>query len=91
MTALPVKTADAKGRLPLGKDYAHRQFIVKRLADGVLQLVLAETVPHREAWLYKNPEALKAVMEGLEDAKAGRLSAGPDLEAGRKLADAIGD
>ena len=37
----------------------------------------------------KNPDVPKAVVQGLEDAKAGRVSAGPDLEAGRRLADAI--
>ena len=91
MTALPTKRADSQGRITLGKDYANTQFIIQRMEGGILQLIRAETVPQREAWLYKNPEALRAVMEGLEDAKAGRLSAGPDLEAGHKLAEAIED
>ncbi len=34
-------------------------------------------IPEREKWLYDNPEALKAVQEGLADAKAGRVSKGP--------------
>ncbi len=42
------------------------------------------TVPKAEAWLYKNPVALKMVMEGIEDAKAGRLSDGPNIEGTRR-------
>ena len=65
---------DSKGRITLGK-----------LAEGISSFRLIEQngdklvfeamkeVPAREAWLYKNPEALKAVLEGLADVKAGRV------------------
>ena len=32
----------------------------------------------RESWLFKNPEALAMVMEGIEQAKEGKLGAGPE-------------
>ena len=91
MTRLPVKKADSKGRIALGKEYADSLVIVIQEPEGVLRLIPAEAVPAREAWLYKNPEAIRMVMEGIEDAKAGRLTDGPDLSAGAKLADAIED
>jgi hypothetical protein len=31
------------------------------------------SIPAYEAWLYKNPEALKSVMQGLKDAAEGRV------------------
>jgi len=91
MKALPVKKVDSKGRIPLGKEFADTLVIVIREAAGTLKLIPAEAVPTREAWLYKNPEAMRMVMEGIEDAKAGRLTNGPDLEAGAKLVEAIED
>ena len=65
---------DSKGRISLGK-----------LAEGISGFRLVENsgdrlefeamkeVPAREAWLFKNPEALKAVLQGLADVKAGRV------------------
>ena len=40
-----------------------------------------ESVPEPEAWLYKNPKALKMVSEGLEDARSGCVSDGPNMNA----------
>ena len=59
--------------------------------DDALEVIPAEAVPARESWLYKNPEALAAVMEGLEQARAGELVEGPDLEASSSVADGIED
>ena len=87
MTAL---TVDSRGRVTLGKAHAGKSFLVTQ--DGAnLVLVPAETVPAKEAWLYKNPKAIAAVMAGLAQAAAGKLVDGPDLEASSDLADAIGD
>ena len=91
MALMPVKTTDDKGRLTLGREFAHKQFFVIRKPDNVLQMIPAETIPAREVWLYRNPAALSAVLEGLEQAKAGRLSDGPDLDAAMALADKIED
>lgn len=37
-------------------------------------------IPKREQWLYKNEGALYSVTKGLEQAKNGELTNGPDLE-----------
>lgn len=81
MAAAEVKTVDAKGRLTLGKEFASSLVIVQELAEGLVQVVRAEAVPKPEAWLYKNPKALAAIMEGLEQARSGDLVEGPDLDA----------
>ena len=76
---MTTKTVDARGRLTLGPKYANTLVIVREREDGGLEIVPAEAVPAREAWLYRNPEALKAVREGIEDARAGRFAETPDL------------
>ncbi|MCE5278826.1 MAG: hypothetical protein ABFD92_10875 [Planctomycetaceae bacterium] len=73
------KTVDRRGRLTLGKEFANRLVIVKELAAGTVQVTLAQAVPDREAWLHENPEAIAAVLKGLEQAKAGELVKGPDI------------
>jgi len=73
------KTVDARGRLTLGPKYANSLVIVRERDDGALEIMPAEAVPANEAWLYKNPSALKAVREGIEDARAGRFAETPDL------------
>ena len=78
---MTTKTVDARGRLTLGQKYANSLVIVRERDDGALEIVPAEAVPAREAWLYKNPKALKAVRDGIEDARAGRFAETPDLTA----------
>jgi predicted transcriptional regulator len=87
MTAATAKT-DERGRVTLGKEFANRLMIVRRTEAGIL-LVPAEAVPAKEAWLFKKPAAIKAVLEGLADAEAGRFAEPPNLEVDEKmLADA---
>ncbi|MCX5655919.1 MAG: hypothetical protein NTY65_14865 [Planctomycetota bacterium] len=78
---MTTKTVDARGRLTLGPKYANSLVIVRERDDGALEIMPAEAVPAREAWLYRNPKALKAVRDGIEDARAGRLAETPDLTA----------
>ena len=78
---MTTKTVDARGRLTLGPNYANRLVIVREQEDGSLEIIPAEAVPAREAWLYRNPEALKAVRQGLREARAGEVADAPDLEA----------
>jgi glycine/D-amino acid oxidase-like deaminating enzyme len=50
-----------------------------------------DAIPERERWLWRNPDALAAVMDGLEQTGCGEFAEPPDLEAGRNLAEAIED
>ncbi len=89
MSPLPVKTTDSKGRLTLGREFAGKQFFINHKDSGVIQIIPAETVPAREAWLFKNPAALSVVLEGLEQARKGQLSKGPDMAKALAFADKI--
>ena len=91
MTGITIRTIDGRGRLTLGPEFANPLVIVKAREDDALEVIPAEAIPARESWLYKNPEALAAVMEGLEQAKAGKLVEGPDLQASSSFADGIED
>ncbi|HVA48336.1 MAG TPA: hypothetical protein VNH11_18360 [Pirellulales bacterium] len=49
-------------------------------------------IPEREAWLYRNPEAMAAVRRGLEQARNGEFSGNPpDLGADAALVDEADD
>ena len=91
MASLPIRTVDSRGRLTLGREFAHKQFFINRKDRNVIQIIAAETVPAREAWLFRNPAALSAVLEGLEQARAGKLSKGPDLDAALAFVETIED
>ncbi|OGI14823.1 MAG: hypothetical protein A3I68_00245, partial [Candidatus Melainabacteria bacterium RIFCSPLOWO2_02_FULL_35_15] len=41
-------------------------------STGEIKLTPTVSIPHNELWLYKNPEALKSVLKGMEEAKAGK-------------------
>lgn len=79
MTPLACKV-DSKGRVNLGKAFANRLVLVRELGDGVVEIVRAEAVPAPELWLHRNPRAIRAVMEGLAQAKEGELVEGPSLD-----------
>lgn len=79
MSATATKTVDNRGRVSLGQAYANQLVIVQTLDDGEIRVIPAQAVPAREAWLWKNPKALGKVLEGLEQAKAGKLADGPKL------------
>jgi hypothetical protein len=90
---MTTKTVDARGRLSLGPEYANRLVIVQERDDGALEIIPAEAVPAREAWLHKNPEAMEAVRQGLAEARDARFAEAPDLDAEADFdeADADGD
>ena len=86
----PVTTRliDKKGRLMLGTALAGRMVIVDDSDPDQIVISPAVAIPEREAWLYKNQEALGRVREGLEQARGGDFSeAPPDLDGDAALAD----
>lgn len=88
---MTTKNTDSKGRLTLGERFANRTVIVEEIDETEVRVTLARVVPERELWLHENRAASAAVMRGLADAKAGRVSAGPDLAADAALADRLQD
>jgi hypothetical protein len=88
--AIRTKKADAKGRITLGERFANQTLIFEE-SDHEIVIRLARVVPAREAWLYENPEALRAVRNGLNQSRAGELTKGPNLAKSSKLADKISD
>lgn len=86
--AQQTKNTDSKGRLTLGEAFANRTLIVEERGNEIV-LHLARVIPEKEAWLYDNPEALGALRRGLKQAKAGQLTAGPDLAKAAKVAKQI--
>ncbi len=67
------KVADSKGRITLGSEYAKKTFLIEKNNEETITLKLAEVVPIKEAWLWKNKLAFTKVMEGVEDAQKGRF------------------
>jgi hypothetical protein len=67
--------ADARGRITLGPGLAKQKFKVSINANGEVLLtpVVTISVPPNEAWLHKNPTALRAVRQGMDDAEHGRV------------------
>lgn len=62
---------------------------VDRLRDDISRItqhvLRAGLVPDDYRWLWEDREALTSLLQGMEDAAAGRLTDGPDLEADAKL------
>jgi hypothetical protein len=67
-------SADDKGRITLGGDYAGRQFTVRKQDDGtvLLEPSVTVTVPEREAWIFANQEALQSLKRGIQQARDGK-------------------
>lgn len=65
---------DSKGRIALGA-FAKgvSSFRIHKEEGGNLILEPYAEIPFREQWLYKNPEALEAVKQGMKDSAAGRI------------------
>lgn len=66
---------DSKNRVCLPKKVQGAAHTYRIYSNDAGQIILDPQVlvPASEAWLYRNEEALGAVRQGLEEAKAGRL------------------
>ena len=67
---------DAKRRVGLQGAQIQEGITYHIYTNRMGQIVLDPqvTIPASEVWLFKNPEALALVMQGLSDAKQGRVS-----------------
>lgn len=67
---------DAKRRVVLQSIHIEEGTTYHIYKNRMGQIVLDPqvTIPASEVWLFKNPEALTSVMQGLADAKRGRVS-----------------
>jgi len=83
-----LKTIDEKGRLTLGREFAGRTVQLEQ-DDGGILIKFYRVVPEREAWLWENETAKALVTRGLEQARDGELSNGPDLAAAFAFADSL--
>ncbi len=82
---------DSKGRVALAmvvrvlqEQYGsveHVRFAVHYNHSGQILLLPETSIPLHEAWLYRNPTALRSVMIGIEQAKRGEV--GPPLDLGQ--------
>lgn len=68
-------TLDSQNRVTLGKLLSgiSAKLFDAKVIDGKIVLEPMEVIPEKEAWLYKNPKAMKSVMKGLQDAKEGKV------------------
>jgi uncharacterized LabA/DUF88 family protein len=89
---MTTKTADSKGRIALGSRFANRTVIVEELDDSEIRITLAQVIPEKEVWLYKNPKALDSVRRGLAQAKKREFTTSPpDLRQDAQIAERIDD
>lgn len=66
---------DARKRVSLAKllpDYEVSSFRAYTEGDKIILEPMAE-IPAHELWLYKNPQAMKDIQEGLQQSKEGKV------------------
>ena len=86
------KSADGKGRVTLGSQFANRSVIVEHRSESEVVVRLARVIPEAESWLYENPKALASVRRGLDQARKRKVArTPPDLKAAAKLAARLED
>ena len=82
---MKTKTADSKGRIALGRDYANRPVIIERVSETEIRVIMARVIPEREAWLLENEAARASVLRGLKQARERHfVESPPDLGADLK-------
>ena len=83
-----IKSLDSKNRISLGDRV--KKVLLRKMKVDAFQIFIGEegdvllrplvNVPAKEAWLFKNPEALKVVKEGIKEAKTGKIKKVLDLD-----------
>ena len=68
-------TIDSRKRIPLGRLLSDDSVSLfnASVIDGKIILEPMRAVPAKEAWLYKNPEALASVLQGLKESGEGKV------------------
>ncbi|RKY34684.1 MAG: hypothetical protein DRP69_03920 [Candidatus Duberdicusella sinuisediminis] len=81
------KTIDSKSRLTLGRKILKlvaqagaEEFQIFYGEDGDILLRPMVSIPSKEAWIYRNPNILKTIREGLTEAKEGKIEKVEDLD-----------
>lgn len=66
---------DARRRVSLGRvgRREHSRYIVEENDEGVIRLIPAKTIPAREAFVWENPEVMKSLQRGMEQAATGKV------------------
>ena len=89
--AAQMRTVDGRGRVTLGPEFANQVVILTHLEGGGLEITPGQIVPAREAWLHQNPQAIKAVLKGLDQAKSHQFAQAPDIDGDAGLAEQMGE
>jgi hypothetical protein len=69
-----LRKPDAQGRIIIGKEHADETFAIERLDNGDILLRPVVVIHKQEAWLFANPDAMKSVKRGLQQAADGSVS-----------------
>ena len=88
---MTTKTADSKGRIALGKEFAGVPVIIEHINQFEIRVRKARVIPESEAWLWENQDALRTVKQGLKQAQAMDFAIGPDLNADDDLVGELAD
>ena len=89
---MTTKTADSKGRISLGKEFANRPVLIERIGPNEIRIIKARVIPEDEAWLWENEEAMGSVKRGIRQAKQRQFAeAPPNPDADDALAQELDD
>jgi len=89
---MATKSADSKGRVALGKEFANTPVIIQRVSPTEVRVIKARVIPEKEAWLWENEEALARVSRGLRQSQNEEFAdTPPDLGGDELLSDELDD
>lgn len=85
---IDIKSIDTKNRITIGEKIIKRisgqnkvsQFQIFIGQDGDILLRPLTAIPSREAWIYKKPELIGQIRQGLQEAKEGTVEKIENLE-----------